>query len=227
MGRTIPNRASVLWELKPMDMAFKGRHCYVHLRLFFFPHEKNGSGMKFRCVWKCAIPFWSGWWARATPLKNMTSSIGMMTYPTKMGKCQKWQPNHQPAFLSHAIFSIKIAPLRGCIPHFSTAQLSIPMKWFLCPHPPIFCWKIPHLHPLIAQGFHISWWNPTCSASKLRCRSEIVGCRSRHFLRPHTGSVQTPCCFSGEFHPTHLVVQPPKKSSSNHRLSVRSPFFAA
>ena len=28
----------------------------------------------------------AGWWARATPLKNMTSSIGMMTFPTKMGK---------------------------------------------------------------------------------------------------------------------------------------------
>ena len=34
-----------------------------------------------------------GW---ATPLKNMTSSIGMMRFPILMGTCQKWQPNHQP-----------------------------------------------------------------------------------------------------------------------------------
>ena len=34
-----------------------------------------------------------GW---ATPLKNMSSSIGMMTATQYMGKCQKWQPNHQP-----------------------------------------------------------------------------------------------------------------------------------
>ena len=38
----------------------------------------------------------SGWWARATPLKNMSQSIGMMTFPILMGKCKKWQPNHQP-----------------------------------------------------------------------------------------------------------------------------------
>ena len=28
----------------------------------------------------------SGWWARATPLKNMSASIGMMTFPILMGK---------------------------------------------------------------------------------------------------------------------------------------------
>ena len=30
----------------------------------------------------------SGWWARATPLKNMSSSVGMMRFPIWMGKCQ-------------------------------------------------------------------------------------------------------------------------------------------
>ena len=30
----------------------------------------------------------SGWWARATPLKNMSSSIGMMRFPILMGTCQ-------------------------------------------------------------------------------------------------------------------------------------------
>ena len=39
----------------------------------------------------------TGWWARATPLKNMSSSIGMIRNPIFLGKCQKWQPNHQPA----------------------------------------------------------------------------------------------------------------------------------
>ena len=33
-----------------------------------------------------------GW---ATPLKNMSSSIGMMTFPTEWEN-KKWQPNHQP-----------------------------------------------------------------------------------------------------------------------------------
>ena len=34
----------------------------------------------------------TGWWARATPLKNMTSSIGMMRFPLLMGK--KIHGNH-------------------------------------------------------------------------------------------------------------------------------------
>ena len=34
------------------------------------------------------------WWARATPLKNMTSSIGMMI--PYIWENKKWQPNHQP-----------------------------------------------------------------------------------------------------------------------------------
>ena len=36
-----------------------------------------------------------GW---ATPLKNMSSSIGMMTFPTEWEN-KKWQPNHQPVYL--------------------------------------------------------------------------------------------------------------------------------
>ena len=40
----------------------------------------------------------AGWWARGkTPLKNMSSSIGMMTATQLNGKIQNWwQPNHQP-----------------------------------------------------------------------------------------------------------------------------------
>ena len=32
------------------------------------------------------ISYLSGWWARATPLKNMSSSIGMIRNPIFMGK---------------------------------------------------------------------------------------------------------------------------------------------
>ena len=43
------------------------------------------------------LPYWkSGWWARATPLKNMSSSIGMMTATQYFWENKKWQPNHQP-----------------------------------------------------------------------------------------------------------------------------------
>ena len=38
----------------------------------------------------------SGWWARATPLKNMKVNWDDDSNPILMGKCQKWQPNHQP-----------------------------------------------------------------------------------------------------------------------------------
>ena len=37
----------------------------------------------------------SGWWLSPTPLKNMSSSVGMMTFPI-YGKI-KHVPNHQPA----------------------------------------------------------------------------------------------------------------------------------
>ena len=36
----------------------------------------------------------SGWWLSPTPLKNMSSSVGMMTFPI-YGKI-KHVPNHQP-----------------------------------------------------------------------------------------------------------------------------------
>ena len=36
----------------------------------------------------------TGWWARATPLKNMISSIGMII--SNIWENKKWQPNHQP-----------------------------------------------------------------------------------------------------------------------------------
>ena len=40
-------------------------------------------------------PSLGGGWA--PPLKNMSSSIGMIRNPIFLGKFKKWQPNHQPA----------------------------------------------------------------------------------------------------------------------------------
>ena len=42
-----------------------------------------------------------GW---ATPLKNMSSSIGMMIIPNINGKIKsKWQPNHEPDIAKTAV----------------------------------------------------------------------------------------------------------------------------
>ena len=145
----------------------------------------------------------SGWWFFATPLKNMSSSIGMMTFPTKMGKCQKWQPftTNQLSYLMP--FSPWTLPLwEDVSPIFRQPSYPSPWNDSGVYTQQFSAEQFPILTSIDSPGFsHVftykSWWNPTCSASKLRCRSEIVGCRSRHFFRPHTGSVQTPCCFLG------------------------------
>ena len=36
------------------------------------------------------------WLVVGPPLWKIWKSIGMMTFPIFLGKCQKWQPNHQP-----------------------------------------------------------------------------------------------------------------------------------
>ena len=36
----------------------------------------------------------TSWWFQ--PLWKIWKSVGMMKFPILMGKCQKWQPNHQP-----------------------------------------------------------------------------------------------------------------------------------
>ena len=43
-------------------------------------------------------PIFTGWWLGHPSEKNMSSSIGMIRNPILMGKCQKWQPNHQPVY---------------------------------------------------------------------------------------------------------------------------------
>ena len=45
----------------------------------------------------------TGWWARATPLKNRSSSIGMISNPI-YGKIIKNVPNHQPAHVTLGIW---------------------------------------------------------------------------------------------------------------------------
>jgi len=38
----------------------------------------------------------SGWWFQPTPLKHMTSSVGMMNFPYIMESHESYVPNHQP-----------------------------------------------------------------------------------------------------------------------------------
>ena len=38
----------------------------------------------------------SGWWFQPTPLKNMTSSVGMMNFPYTMESHESYVLNHQP-----------------------------------------------------------------------------------------------------------------------------------
>ena len=48
----------------------------------------------------------SGWWYTKTPLKNMSSSVGMMTFPTEW-KIKIHVPNHQPVIDDGWFFMIE------------------------------------------------------------------------------------------------------------------------
>ena len=50
---------------------------------------------------------YTGWWFE--PLWKIWKSIGMISNPILMGKCQKWQPNHQAAMGSYLIFPTSLA----------------------------------------------------------------------------------------------------------------------
>ena len=52
------------------------------------------------------ITYLVGGWA--TPLKNMTSSIAMMTFPILMGKCKKWQPAPPTSYILMADYPLEI-----------------------------------------------------------------------------------------------------------------------
>ena len=47
-------------------------------------------------IWHINGILLAGWWLSPTPLKNMSSSVGVMTFPTE------WKiknvPNHQPVY---------------------------------------------------------------------------------------------------------------------------------
>ena len=73
-----------------------------------FPRTLGGHPSKFQDLVEKPIPkashrfsilqeVSSGWWARATPLKNMSSSIGMII--PNIWENKKWQPNHQPVLI--------------------------------------------------------------------------------------------------------------------------------
>ena len=76
----------------------------------------------------------SGWWFLATPLKNMSSSIGMMTEPQYFWENKIDVPNHQPEIKDHestgkstepfiTVYSLKEYPLSPYfLEHFLAAQ---------------------------------------------------------------------------------------------------------
>ena len=77
-------------------------------------------GIELRCF--MATKPRTGWWARATPLKNMTSSIkGWLDIPNSfLGKCQKFMatsPHHPDIHIIHVlstyyplVLSIRLIP---------------------------------------------------------------------------------------------------------------------
>ena len=92
---------------------------------------KPQMSMCIQICWSVSVKWRPAWWFQATPLKNMTSSVGMMRFPILMGKCQKWQPNHQAD--THKMCMI------GDGPPWFNADLAIP-HWFCCDS-----WEIPQL----------------------------------------------------------------------------------
>jgi hypothetical protein len=56
--------------------------------------------------------FLAGWWLSLSRLKNMSSSVGMMTFPTEW-KRNPNVPNHQP--VSYVQFAKEQAPTNGSL----------------------------------------------------------------------------------------------------------------
>ena len=50
----------------------------------------------------------SGWWLNPTPLKNMSSSVGMMKFPV-YGKIKN-VPNHQPSMIELCCQKLVLCP---------------------------------------------------------------------------------------------------------------------
>ena len=78
-----------------MSMDGQGR-CFRILRVQFNPLDGLVAESKNEATQNIhIIDYLVGGWA--TPLKNMSSSIGMMRFPTEWEN-KKWQPNHQPDY---------------------------------------------------------------------------------------------------------------------------------
>ena len=88
-----------------------------------------------------------GW---ATPLKNMSSSIGMITFPTEWEN-KKWPPNHhnQQTLISHilTILAGELPTFIVLVVGYNCYHLLTPVccKWTNCPTYPIN--KSPGLQP--------------------------------------------------------------------------------
>ena len=59
---------------------------------FFGPFHAAGHVFLHKCAWF----IWFNWLVLSTPLKNMTSSVGMII--PNIWEHKKWQPNHQPVY---------------------------------------------------------------------------------------------------------------------------------
>ena len=80
------------------------------------------------------VHIYSGWWLSPTPLKNMSSSVGMMTFPI-YGK-MKNVPNHQPVLVLSCVilwFSTVWQPGRlvwGVIP-YENLEVEKGLEWYI------------------------------------------------------------------------------------------------
>ena len=81
----------------------------------------------------------SGWWFLATPLKNMSSSIGMISNPI-CGKI-KHVPNHQPAMDSRKLRILCWSPFESPFFWHSHGSAMLVLPWETTPHGCMW-WKI-------------------------------------------------------------------------------------
>ena len=122
-----------------------------------------------------------GW---ATPLKNMSSSIGMMkATPINMGKQSKWQPNHQPdfyIFFSCGTLSSSVSTWTKWVSQSSTSR---------SPQTPR--WRVPW-HCLGRQAPHGAPADPWLVAKKTHETRGGWGWKQNKniYFRPYHGAVQ-------------------------------------
>ena len=58
--------------------------------------------MPFPMSWEIRSQNMTGWWARATPLKNM--NVSWDDYSQYLWENKEWQPNHQPVIIIITIY---------------------------------------------------------------------------------------------------------------------------